>query len=164
MCLEAFRLPRLSSPALARKQAGFLMPVAIFIVVIMGLFALMIWRTSVQTNRAAVQELLSTQAFYAAESGAQTGMNELFYPNASSKVAVDNQCANMGSLNLNFSGIEGLNLCSATVTCECSDENGAACEPSAGYSFYTLSSVGECGSGDLRAERSLRMSSYMKQE
>ncbi len=164
MCLEAVRLRRSSGPAFARKQAGFLMPVAIFIVVIMGLFALMIWRTSVQTNRAAVQELLTTQAFYAAESGAQVGMNDLFYPNASSKAIVDNQCANMGSLNLNFSGIDGLNLCSATVTCECSDENGAACAPSADYSFYTLSSVGECGSGDFRAQRSLRISSYMKRE
>lgn len=161
MCLDHFRFPRSSNPALARKQAGFLMPVAIFIVVIMGLFALMIWRTSVQTNRAAVQELLSTQAFYAAESGAQAGMNELFYPNASSKVVVDNQCANMGTLNLNFSGVDGLNLCSASVTCECSDETGAACAPSADYSFYTLSSVGACGSGDFRAERSLRVSSYM---
>lgn len=162
MCPDLLRIRRSSGPAFARRQAGFLMPVAIFIVVVMGLFALMIWRTSVQTNRAAVQELLSTQAFYAAESGAQTGMNELFYPNASSKVVVDNQCANMGSMSLDFSGIDGLNLCTATVTCECSDESGAACAPNADYSFYTLSSVGECGSGDFRAQRSLRVSSYME--
>lgn len=164
MCLETQHLRHLSSLGSARKQAGFLMPVAIFIVVIMGLFALTIWRTSVQSNRAAVQELLSTQAFYAAESGAQAGMNELFYPNASSKVVVDNQCANMGTLNLNFSGIDGLNLCTASVTCECSNEAGAACAPSTDYSFYTLSSVGECGSGDFRAERSLRVSAYMERE
>lgn len=162
MCLE---LPAVniahSGPA---RQRGFLMPVAIFIVVAMGLFALMIWRTSVQTNVSAVQELISTQAFYAAESGAQAGMSQLFYPDASTKNAVDTQCVNMGSTVLDFSGVQGLNLCQATLTCECSDENGAACSGTADYSFYTLTSIGECGSGDISAERSLQVSAFMERE
>jgi MSHA biogenesis protein MshP len=147
-----------------KGQQGFLMPVAIFIVVAMGLFALMLWRTTIQTNVSAVQELISNQAFYAAESGAQAGMSRLFYPDASSKAAIDSQCSGMGSMSLDFSGVDGLNLCQASVTCECVDENNNSCSPAADYSFYTLTSVGECGSGDFRAERSVMVSAFMERE
>lgn len=150
-----------SGPA---RQRGFLMPVAIFIVVAMGLFALMIWRTSVQTNVSAVQELISAQAFYAAESGAQAGMSDLFYPDARTKSAVDGQCAGMGTLALDFSGVQGLNLCGTTVECECVNEDGTACSASDDYSFYTLTSTGQCGSGNISAERTLEVSAFMERE
>lgn len=154
--------PGLRSPRTPNRQGGFLMPVAVFIIVAMGLFALMMVRTTTQVNTAAVQELVSTQAFYAAESGAQAGMSQLFYPDASSKAAVDGQCAGMGTLNLDFSGVEGLNICAVEVSCVCTDENGGPCSSAANYSFYTLTSVGQCGSGAISAERRLQVSAFME--
>ncbi|MDQ2075233.1 MSHA biogenesis protein MshP [Marinimicrobium sp. ABcell2] len=164
MCLNRKPLAAIAQGKPPRRQGGFLMPVAIFIVVAMGLFALMLWRTTIQTNVSAVQELISAQAFYAAESGAQAGMSRLFYPDASTKSAIDNQCSGMGSMTLDFSGIDGLNLCQASITCACVDENNNACSASSDYSFYTLTSVGSCGSGDIRAERSVRVSAFMERE
>ncbi|RYZ93898.1 MAG: MSHA biogenesis protein MshP, partial [Moraxellaceae bacterium] len=71
-----------------KNQQGFLLPLAIFIIVVMGLFALVVSRNTIQSNTAAVQEAISTQTFYAAESGAQRGMQVLFFPDASSRQQV----------------------------------------------------------------------------
>lgn len=134
--------------SLPGRQGGFLVPTALFIIVVMGLAALALWRTTSQTNTSAVQELLSTQAFYAAESGVQTGLSMLFYPDASDRDQVDNNCTD-SSLNpktVNFSGVSGLNVCQVQVQCML-DEPGS----------YTLISDGNCTSGDLSAERSLEV-------
>ena len=60
-------------------QRGFLMPLAIFILVAMGFFAITISRVTGQTAIATTQEAVSVASFYAAESGAQYAMNQLFY-------------------------------------------------------------------------------------
>jgi len=127
------------------RQGGFLVPTALFIIVVMGLAALALWRTTSQTNTSAVQELLSTQAFYAAESGVQTALSLVFYPNASSRTLVDNNCAGLDQ-TLDFSGISGLNICQVRVQCTLNAPGS-----------YTLISDGRCTSGDLSAERSLEV-------
>lgn len=136
--------PGLSGKAMQR-QRGFLLPLALFIIVAMGFAALALWRTTAQTSTASVQELLSTQAFYAAESGVQAGLNELFYPNANNRQQADNRCAALDQ-NLDFSGVEGLNLCTADVQCELVEAG-----------FYRLSAEGECGSGPTRARRAVEV-------
>lgn len=135
---------RLSSVAPAAQQ-GFLLPVAMFIVVVMGLAALALWRTTAQSSVATVQELLTVQALYAAESGVQSGLSELFYPNASARAAVDNRCTGM-SQSLDFSGIAGLNLCSAEVSCELVESG-----------MYRIEVSGACGDGATRAVRDLEV-------
>jgi MSHA biogenesis protein MshP len=151
--------------SLADRQRGFLLPVAMFIIVAMGLFALALWRTTAQTGVSAVQELMTLQTFYAAETGAQEGMSRLFYPDASSRQTVDDQCAAIDPVNRSYAGIPGLNNCSVVITCTCVDEGGAACHnPSASFSFYTITSVAECGSGSVRSVRTLQVSALMAQE
>lgn len=126
-----------------RKQGGFLLPVALFIIVVMGFASLALWRTTAQTSTASVQELLSSQAFYAAESGIQSGLSELFYPNASNRQQADNRCAALDQ-SLDFSGVDGLNLCTANVQCELVEAG-----------FYQITSQGRCGTGSSYAERDL---------
>lgn len=126
-----------------QRQRGFLLPVALFIIVVMGFASLALWRTTAQTSTASVQELLSTQAFYAAESGVQAGLSELFYPNANNRQQADDRCSNLDQ-NLDFSGVEGLNLCTADVQCELVEAG-----------FYQITSQGRCGTGSNYAERDL---------
>lgn len=158
----------------AKKQEGFLLPLAIFIVVVMAGLALVLTRNIIQTNYSATQELVSSQTFYAAESGAQKGMQVLFYPDASSRQAADNRCA---SMNVAISyGVTGLKNCSAVVTCTCLYQDNTACAPgtASNYSttaaanklnsFYKVSSVATCGSGNLRAVRTIEAGSFLKQE
>lgn len=157
------------------KQQGFLIPLSLFIVVAMGILALVVARTSTQTNQSFTLELIGVQAFYAAESGAQRGMQVLFFPNASVRAAVDGRCQALNQ-NYSFTSVNGLQLCSAQVTCACNYRNGTACASAnaANYqptsptgviaSYYTITSVGSCGSGPLSAVRTISVGSFMKQE
>lgn len=168
-----------------KQQQGFLLPLAIFIVVVMGIFALVLARNTIQSTTSAVQEAVSTQAFYAAESGAQLGMQVLFFPTApanNNRQQVDNRCLvsmpitwvfALGSAN----DVPGLNGCTVVVACRCQYQDAtSACAPatSANYtaaapvnnltSFYTITSTATCGAGTLRAERIIEVGSFLKQE
>lgn len=142
----------------ANRQRGFLIPLAIFIVVVMGLLALALARTTTQTGLANAQEFLSVQAFYAAESGAQQGMATLFFPAANDRVAINGRCQSLNE-TINFHGVTGLSACSAQINCVCDN-----CTPTAQTSFYTITSVGRCGSGVISAQRTIRVGSFMDQE
>lgn len=158
-----------------RYQRGFLIPLSLFIVVAMGVLALVVSRTATQTNMSFTQELLGVQAFYAAETGAQRAMQNLFFPDASSRAAIDGRCQAL-SQNYSFSAIDGLQVCSAQVSCVCNYRNGTVCVSgnSANYqqtsptgviaSYYTITSLGSCGSGPLSAQRTISVGSFMDQE
>lgn len=153
------------------RQRGFLMPVALFIIVIMGVYVLVLWRTTSQSNIGAVQEIVTVQAFYAAESGAQRGMADLFFPEVS-RNQTDFACENM-SITLPFN-VTGLENCQATVTCTCVYENASGCTPgnTANYgptapvvhSFYTLTSTGSCNVNNVSAQRTLEVQASMKEQ
>lgn len=156
---------QLTVAAPLKKQQGFLLPLALFILVAMSFFAFALSRTTSQAGMAPVQELISVQAFYAAESGAQEGLSRLFYPDASSRTAVDNQCAAINSLNRSYDGVEGLNQCSAVIDCTCVDDQGnTPCSPAANISFYTITSTGRCGNTPTHAERTIRVDAHMEQQ
>lgn len=155
-------------------QRGFLLPLAMFILVVMGIFAGVLSRNTIQTSGAATQEVIDVQTFYAGESGAQTGMQTLFFPDASSRLAVDTRCVAMNATNTY--NVTGLNNCSSVVTCTCQFQDGSSCSPitAANYttaaattklvSYYKISSVATCGSGNFRAVRTIEAGSYLKQE
>src|SRR5690606_3039437 len=114
--LSSFR----ASAMPGKRQRGFLIPLALFIVVVMGLLALALSRTTTQTGLATAQELISLQAFYAAESGAQAGMQALFYNNTGSESSftdVSAACQTL-ELSINFNA-SGLNNCRVSVSCDC---------------------------------------------
>ncbi len=132
-------------------QRGFLLPLAVFILVAMSLFALALSRNVSRTGLVVVQEVISVQAFNAAESGAQRGMRELFAGGDDPTLA-NAACTPMNRSD-NFTAM-GLNNCSATVTCDLTTTPDA--------SLYALTSVGQCGSGDTAAARTLRVDAYLE--
>jgi MSHA biogenesis protein MshP len=140
------------------QERGFLMPVAIFIIVIMGGLALTISRFSGQTSIAVVQEAVSVQTFYAAESGAQLAMNKLLY---STTTVIDQtqallNCTNLitaPSSPLTFTGA-GLNNCSTALNCSANIDSG--------ISYFTLTSSATCGSGQISAQRTVEVASYVQ--
>lgn len=141
MCLNPMR----DSPA--AKQAGFLMPLALFILVGLGALALTISRLSSGQFSSAVQETLSVQAFYAAESASQLAMNRILF-DAASKADADLNCTSVNGDSVNYSAA-GLNDCSVQLACNIVSNTGE----SAG--IYQVESVATCGGGKLLAERRL---------
>jgi MSHA biogenesis protein MshP len=130
-----------------KAQAGFLMPLALFILVGLGALALTISRLSSGQFSSAVQETLSVQAFYAAESASQVAMNRILF-NAASKADADLNCASVDGNSLSYS-VAGLNDCSAQLACTIVTNAG---EPAG---IYQVESVATCGGGKLLAERRL---------
>ncbi len=134
------------------RQRGFLMLTAIFILVVLGFFSLTISRNTTRTHFASTLEGVSLQAFYAAESGAQYAMNQLFY-NAPDRLAVDVNCAAVNGDSQNYT-VAGLSACSSTVSC--------SSRVLAGVGYYTVRSTGSCGSGSLSAQRTIAVSALME--
>ncbi len=156
-----------------QSQHGFLLPLALFILIVMGALAITISRASEQTNSSSIQEFSNVQAFYAAESGAQRGMQALFFANVT-RQATDTSCTAM-AINQNFT-VDGLRACRAQVICSCRYRDSTVCSAAtaANYtatapqgvtkSFYTLTSVGSCGQQQFRAVRTIQVGAFLDQE
>jgi len=141
-------------PESSCKQQGFLVPLALFIVVGLAALAVAIAYMSAQGSGSSVREAISAQTFYAAESGAQYAMNKIFYPSAQ-RAAADANCAAVNGQTLNFNA-PGLRSCSAVLSCS------RSVNASDTISFYTVYSAATCGSGDLGAERTIEVAAYIQ--
>ncbi|GAA5316500.1 MAG: hypothetical protein AseanaTS_17040 [Candidatus Pelagadaptatus aseana] len=131
------------------------MPMAIFIILVLGGMALTIARYTSQASTASFQEIMNVQAFYAAESGAQYGMNQLFYDEtqAMTQALALANCAALVSPPT-FSGA-GLQNCTATVSCNSTLVSGVR--------YFSIESVGQCGVGSpYSALRTLNVSSFVE--
>lgn len=140
-----------------RRQRGFLMPLAVFIIVIMGGLALTMSRTVSQSNTSVIQTAIAMQAFYAADSGAQWGMNRLFYNAGTplSRAAVDASCAALTGQSLNFA-TDGLRNCNVQLQCA------RTIDASDTSSYYLISSAAHCGSAPIDAQRTVEVSAFMR--
>ena len=151
--------PKRQSSFSMTQQRGFLLPLAMFIVLGLGVLAITLSRISGQNSIAVVQEGVSSQAFYAAESGAQFGMNQLFYVASGgavlSRALVDGNCTAVNGNSLNFTRA-GLNNCAVQLTCSITNDPGNT------TSFYSLSSAAACGTGTVTAQRTIQVSSVMR--
>jgi MSHA biogenesis protein MshP len=124
-----------------KYQQGFSLPVAIFILVVMALVAVAAV-SIMQTGQSGVSnDVMSTRAFYAAESGAQQALQQLF-PLSGGAAACN------ASVNQSYS-TDGLNNCSSTTTCSSQLVNGK--------NYYILNSTGICASGDIQAVRQVEV-------
>jgi len=141
-----------------KNQQGFLMPVAIFILVVMAGFAAALNRMTAQTAIMVPQEMLSTAAFYAAETGAQRALNQMFYSTAATvaRVDADAACAALATPLTFPATATGLVSCSVAITCALSNDAGNT------TSFYSISSAASCGSGDVTAQRTIDVSSFIQ--
>jgi MSHA biogenesis protein MshP len=141
----------------AKHQTGFLLPLAVFILVAMSFFAVTIARITGQTAIATTQEAISAAAFHSAESGAGFAMSQLFYDTgaAISRASVDGNCTAVNGSTLNFT-VPGLNGCSANLTCS------RSIDATDITSYYRVQSQGNCGSGSVSAQRTIEVSATMK--
>ncbi len=145
-------------PSKVKSQRGYLMPVAIFIIVILAGLAITLSRFSGQSDTAVIQEAISVAAFNAAESGGQYAMNRLFYSTTTSptRTLVDANCTAINGTSLNFSAV-GLGDCSADLTC-----NVSANLPTNTISYYTVTSAGQCGVSPINAQRVVELASSLQ--
>lgn len=145
-------------PKATNRQSGFLMPVAIFILVILAGVAITLTRFTAQSGTAVTQEAISVAAFYAAESGGQYAMNRLFYSTSATpnRTLVDGNCTSIHNSTINFTS-SGLSGCSADLTCAISTNS-----PENTISFYRITSSGSCGVSPINAVRTVELASSLQ--
>lgn len=147
-----------------KKQSGFLLPVALFIIVVLGGMAIVVSKKVSQTSFSYIIDGVSVQTFFAAESGAQAGLHTLFFLDDDRQL-VDARCEVMNlSKTLN---VEGLKNCAVTVVCDCRYEDNSVCDAdnSANYlalsgvdhSFYTLESSAQCGVSPVISQHTIEV-------
>ena len=147
-----------------KKQSGFLLPMALFVIVVLGGMAIVISKKVSQSTSSYIMDAISTQTFFAAESGAQAGMHELFYADTDRQL-VDGRCEAMNiSQTLD---VDGLKNCVVTVVCSCRYQDNAVCDDSnsANYlglsditnSFYTIDSRAQCGVEPIISQHSIEV-------
>ena len=117
------------------RQLGLGLISAIFLIVVVSVLVAAILRMVRTSGEAFAQDVVSQQAFLAAESGAQLGLNRIFAPQGVGA------CADW-TWDLS---LLGLPHCEARVACRV--------EIVQAVPHYTLESDGRCGTGQQIAER-----------
>ena len=136
-----------------RLQRGFLIPLAMFIIMVIGVLSLAISRMGSNAKSTSILEAISSQAFYAAETGAQLAMHEIYF-NAADVTTADANCSSLDArANLDLA-VPGLAGCSVAFSCTLST--------SGVTSVYDIEANASCGSGDYRANRAIAVSAYME--
>ena len=124
-----------------KRHKGFSLPMAIFILVIMALLAAAAVSILGKGQAGISQEIMSTRAFYAAESGAQSVLNQLFPLNGAAA-----NCSAGSSVNFNSTG---LNSCNANMTCTATTIGSET--------FYIVNSTGTCSTGSITTVRDIQI-------
>lgn len=132
--------PNLKRPH--RKQRGAGLPLAIFIITVLALIVVTITQLQRGTAEMEIQDIQSTRAFYAAESGAQAAL-ALLFPLSGTASACN------ASLYQHAFTTNALNSCSVSVACT---------EQTFGPdTYYRLVSNGTCGNGIDQSRRRIEV-------
>jgi len=134
----------MTHPTMKTIGYGFSLPLALFILVILGLLAAVLYRTIAIGDLSVVQEVLSARAFFAADSGAQAGMMRLFPINGAGNICT-------ASVSQTLTG-PGFNNCTVVLTCSTVSVDGDA--------HYSLTSTAVCTAGSLRASRVITVAAH----
>ncbi|KZY97231.1 hypothetical protein A3744_32290 [Oleiphilus sp. HI0073] len=137
------RLKRQTVPALRSMQRGIGLPATVFIISILALIVVALGELNQTASLSFSQSFQSQRAFYAAESGAQVGLNRIFVGSTSCNNALADIDFDSSGSNL------GLDGCTADLSCNL--------VVVAGINYYTLSSTAICGSGFEQAERTIQV-------
>lgn len=146
------------SSRLNKKQRGFLLPLALFMIVVASGLALALLQQVNQPAFNSTTSAVATKTVYAAETGAQLAVHQIFFPPttpAFNRQQMDARCENL-TVGPSFN-ISGLNQCRLQVSCECRYENNTNCDSSDNdnyngssgveNSFYRIESEALCGEG-----------------
>lgn len=131
------------------KQQGSMLVIAVFILVVMGLLVLRLSRLLSGSSEAVAIEVLGTRAFFAAQSGMEIGLQQLFPLGASADCSAVTTELSFSSDSPDMNGLIG---CSVSLSCtsSTSSENPAV-------THYLLETAGQCNSGDTQTSRTLKM-------
>jgi len=119
------------------RQQGAGLPMAIFLITVMALIVTTIAQLQQSSGEMEALDILSTRAFYAAESGAQAGLVDALNEDGSS-------CGDVEDRTLTF-GEAGLKGCTTEIRC---DSSGSA---------VVIRSEGSCGSGTSEVVRTVEV-------
>lgn len=125
------------------KQQGIGLPATIFIISVLALIVSAMGDLNVSSTLSFSQSFQSQRAFYAAESGAQVGLNRIFVGGTACNNSIADIDFDSGGANL------GLDDCTADLSCSVVTVEG--------INYYTLSSEAACGSGFDQAERRIQV-------
>lgn len=127
--------------------------VALFIIVVMGLLVAALSRLVISSTSAVSTEVLGARAFFAAHSGLELGLAEL-YPLQRRTSAADSTVTSEAVVcpvkDYGFSA-PGLAQCKAEVSCVASDDTNT------GVRHYYLTSTGMCQESSYSSSRTLEM-------
>ncbi|WP_101758886.1 hypothetical protein [Oceanicoccus sp. KOV_DT_Chl] len=129
--------------AITRKQQGFSVIMAVFIIVVLSMLAAVMLNILSVGTESVAREIISSRALMAAESGTQRKLNEIFPP--PSTVANTASCANSANTVQNWlynaaqgNAFNGLTGCfEVSVDCSYVLVNGTH--------YFTIISTGSCG-------------------
>jgi len=130
-----------------RRQRGVGLPMAIFLITVMALIVATIAQLQQSTGEAEALDILSTRAYYAAESGAQLAMTRVLPDDPDAQVSVTACTDDVYQQGFDQGGLSG---CSVSVDCTSVDDG-------AGRPLATLTSTGECGTAPEVARRTIEV-------
>jgi MSHA biogenesis protein MshP len=120
-----------------RKQRGFSLPLAIFIITVLAVIGAVMVTLSQSGQQATALEIQSIRAFYAAESGAQIGLHNVL-PVAGGSIGAAGCTALTINQSFNTTGLQG---CTAVVRC--------TPQTVSGDTYYLINSTGTCQMGGI---------------
>lgn len=123
-----------------KKQQGVSLVIAVFIILIVSMLGAAMITVLSQGSELVARDVLSTRALFAAESGAERMLNQVY--------SVPDDCSANPVNNWTFNGgadAAGLISCRSMASCTSELVNGIR--------IFTINSDGECGSADVIAHR-----------
>ena len=121
-----------------KSLKGSALMMALFVLVIMSLLGGALVKMQMTSSENIAQEVLGTRALFAARSAMNIQIQQLF-------PLVGGVSVCPASTEYDFSAIQGLQQCDATVQCNLYATNNDV-------EYYRLTSVGECGSGTMLSD------------
>jgi MSHA biogenesis protein MshP len=128
-----------------QKQTGAGLPVALFIVTVLSLIVLSMSQLQESSGNAISLQIQSQRAFFAAESGAQVGV---------AKTLASEDCSVVHGERMSFTN-DGLQNCQSDLSC--SSEEFDIEGDSLPEKVFTVTSIGQCGSGQDAASRTVEV-------
>ncbi len=119
-----------------KRQQGVGLPAALFVIVILAMVVLAMVDLQISSGRSLGFQVLSTRAFYAAETGVQLGAHRIIVGGGDCSAVTGTQ---------SLDGAEGLSGCQVTLACSRVSV--------AGEDYFRLTGTGNCGTGVEAASR-----------
>ena len=130
---------RIKQAPLAQRQRGAGLPMAIFLITVMVLIVTTIVQLQESAGEMEALDVLSTRAFYAAESGAEAGLSQA--------LRNEDETASCGEVTVNEIVFNESGLKGCTTNVECVRSGNAV----------LITSEGQCGGGDAQAVRTVEV-------